>query len=155
MDLGLSWSWSYGSWIYDYMCNRCLLPIKLWVRTPSWRGVLDTKLCDKVCQWHATGRRLSLGTSVFFTNKTNRLENGVEHHKPIPEYLVKNLPLKYHPCRGAKANLIMSRHLVYKRTFTDSIMTKSLLRVWSLVVFCSTKLCEPFNYISKVHFSYS
>jgi len=21
---GLSWSWSYGSWIYNYICNQCL-----------------------------------------------------------------------------------------------------------------------------------
>jgi len=25
-------SWSYGSRIYDYMCNQCLSPLKLWVR---------------------------------------------------------------------------------------------------------------------------
>jgi len=24
---------SYGSWIYNYMCNQCLSPLKLWVRT--------------------------------------------------------------------------------------------------------------------------
>jgi hypothetical protein len=24
------WSWSYGSWIYNYRCNQCLLPLKLW-----------------------------------------------------------------------------------------------------------------------------
>jgi hypothetical protein len=29
-----SWAWSYGSWIYNYMCNQCLSPLKLWVRTP-------------------------------------------------------------------------------------------------------------------------
>ena len=29
-----SWSWSYGSWIYKYLCNQCLSPLKLWVRTP-------------------------------------------------------------------------------------------------------------------------
>ena len=23
--------WSYGSWIYNYLCNQCLLPLKLWV----------------------------------------------------------------------------------------------------------------------------
>jgi hypothetical protein len=23
-----SWSWSYGSWTYNYLCNQCLL----WVR---------------------------------------------------------------------------------------------------------------------------
>ena len=21
------WSWSYGSWIYNYMCNQCLSPL--------------------------------------------------------------------------------------------------------------------------------
>jgi hypothetical protein len=23
--------WSYGSWIYNYLCNQCLSPLKLWV----------------------------------------------------------------------------------------------------------------------------
>jgi len=31
--IGLSWSWSYGSWIYNYLCNQCLSSLKLWVRT--------------------------------------------------------------------------------------------------------------------------
>jgi len=31
---GPSWSWSYDSWIYNYLCNQCLSPIKLWVWTP-------------------------------------------------------------------------------------------------------------------------
>jgi len=30
----LSWSWSYGNWIYNYLCNQCLSLWKLWVRTP-------------------------------------------------------------------------------------------------------------------------
>jgi len=25
---GLSWSWSYGSWIYNYMCNLYISPLK-------------------------------------------------------------------------------------------------------------------------------
>jgi hypothetical protein len=25
-------SWSYGSWIYNSLCNRCLSPLTLWVR---------------------------------------------------------------------------------------------------------------------------
>jgi len=25
----LWWSWSYGSWIYYYLCNQCLSPRKL------------------------------------------------------------------------------------------------------------------------------
>jgi hypothetical protein len=36
----------------------------------SWRGVLDTTLCDKVCQWLVTGQWFSPGTSVSSTNKT-------------------------------------------------------------------------------------
>ena len=31
---GRRWSWSYGSWIYNYLCNHCLSPLTLWVRTP-------------------------------------------------------------------------------------------------------------------------
>jgi hypothetical protein len=24
------WPWSYGSWIYNYLCNQCLSPLMLW-----------------------------------------------------------------------------------------------------------------------------
>jgi len=37
----------------------------------SWKGVLDTTLCDKVCQWLVTGRWLSPGTPVSSTNETD------------------------------------------------------------------------------------
>ena len=37
-----------------------------------WRGILDTILCDKVCQWLATGRLFSLGTPISSTNTTDR-----------------------------------------------------------------------------------
>jgi hypothetical protein len=59
-------SWPYDSWIYNYLCNQCLSPLKLWVRIP-----LDTTLCDKVCQWLTTGRLFSPGTPVSSTNKTD------------------------------------------------------------------------------------
>ena len=68
---GLSWSWSYGSWIYNYLCNPCLSSLTLWVQTPLRRGVLDTTLCDKVCQWLATGQWFSPGAQVSSTNKTD------------------------------------------------------------------------------------
>jgi len=29
---GLDCMSHYGSWIYFYLCNQCLSPIKLWVR---------------------------------------------------------------------------------------------------------------------------
>ena len=37
----------------------------------SWKGVLDTTLYDKVCQWLATGQRFSPGTPVSSTNETD------------------------------------------------------------------------------------
>jgi len=32
---GSSRSWTYGSWIYNYMCHQCLSPLMLRVRIPS------------------------------------------------------------------------------------------------------------------------
>ena len=37
----------------------------------SWWGVLDTTLCDKVCQWFAASCWFSLGTLIDSTNKTD------------------------------------------------------------------------------------
>jgi hypothetical protein len=44
-----SWAWSYGSWIYNYLCNQCLSSPMLW----AWISIRArcTTLCDKVCQW--------------------------------------------------------------------------------------------------------
>ena len=53
VNMGPSWLWSYGSWIYKIRA-RC------------------TTLCDKVCQWLATGRWFSPCPSVSSTNKTDR-----------------------------------------------------------------------------------
>jgi hypothetical protein len=44
----MGWSWSYGSWIYYYLCNQCSSPLTLWVRIPLRGGVLDTTLCDSL-----------------------------------------------------------------------------------------------------------
>jgi hypothetical protein len=49
----------------------------------SWRGVLDTTLCDNVCQWFAAGRWFYPGTLFSSINKTDR------HH--ITEILLKVL----------------------------------------------------------------
>ena len=61
-------------WIYSYMylCNQCLSPLKLWVRIPLRRDVLDTTLCDKVCQWLVEGQMFSAGSPISTTNKTDR-----------------------------------------------------------------------------------
>ena len=49
--------------------NQCLSPLMLWVRI-SIRARYTT-LCDKVCQWLATGRWFSPGTPVSSINKTD------------------------------------------------------------------------------------
>jgi hypothetical protein len=69
---GPSRSWSYDSWIYNYLCNQRLSPHKLWVRTPFMARCTHTTLCDKVCQWLVTGQWFSPGTLVSSTNKTDR-----------------------------------------------------------------------------------
>jgi len=66
-----AWSWSYGSMIYNYLCNQCLSLLMFWVRIPLKRGVLETKLCNKVCQSLAAGRWFSPGTLVSSANKTD------------------------------------------------------------------------------------
>jgi hypothetical protein len=66
----MSWSWSYCCWIYNYLCNQCLSPLKLWVGISLRRGVLDTAICDKICQWLGAGWWFSPGTLVSSTNKS-------------------------------------------------------------------------------------
>ena len=53
--------------IYNYLFNQCLSPLKLWIRIPLRRGVLNTTLCDKVVasQW------FSQRTPVSSTNITD------------------------------------------------------------------------------------
>jgi len=72
INCGPLWSWSYGSWIYNYPCNQCLSPLKLWVRI-SIRARCIT-LCDKVCQWLAVGQWFSSGTPVSSINESDRYD---------------------------------------------------------------------------------
>ena len=67
-----SWPWSYGCWIYNYLCNQCLSSLMLWVRLPL--KVRCTTLYDKACPWLAAGRWFSPGRRVSSTNKTDRHE---------------------------------------------------------------------------------
>ena len=56
-------SWLYESWIYNYLCNQYLSPLKLWVWT-----LFDTTICETLCYWLATGWWFS---PVSSTNKTD------------------------------------------------------------------------------------
>jgi len=53
--------------IYNYLCNHCLSPLMLWV--PISIRARCTTLCDKVCQWLATGRWFSPSLPVSSTIK--------------------------------------------------------------------------------------
>jgi hypothetical protein len=55
---------------FNYLCNQCLSTLMMWVRI-SFRARCTT-LCDKVCQWLATGRWFSPGSPDFSTNKSDR-----------------------------------------------------------------------------------
>ena len=96
---GPSWSWSCGSQICDYLYNQCLSPPKLWVRTPLWRGVPDTTLCDQVCQWLATGRcflqvlRFSPPINWLPRYNWSIVESVVKHHRHKQNHLM--LPCTY------------------------------------------------------------
>ena len=73
------WIIIISCWIYNYLSNQCLSPLMLWVRI-SIRARCTT-LCDKVCQWLATGQRFSPGPPLSSTNKT-------DHHN-ITEIFLK------------------------------------------------------------------
>jgi hypothetical protein len=61
---GSSWSWSYGSYIYNYLYNQRVSHQSWDLESRSWRDVLNTALCDDVCQLHAAGRWYSPGIPV-------------------------------------------------------------------------------------------
>ena len=42
-----------------------------WVQIPFSPGVLDTTLCDEICQWLVAGQWFSLGTPISSINKTD------------------------------------------------------------------------------------
>jgi len=65
-------SGSYGSWMYNYMCNQCHYNCEFESR--SWRGVLDITLC-----WLATSRwfppPIKLTAALSTTQLTNKQTN--------------------------------------------------------------------------------
>lgn len=63
--------WSNDSWIYNYICNKCISPLMLQVRIPI--RIRSVSLCDiKFISDLWTGRWFSSGTSVSYINKTGR-----------------------------------------------------------------------------------
>ena len=88
---GPSWSWSYGCWIYSYLCNQCISPLTLWGRIPFRRCVLDTTLCEKVTMTCCSSGGFLVVLRCPPLNKTwqsryswNIVESGVKHHNSNP-----------------------------------------------------------------------
>ena len=107
-----SWSWSCDSWIYNYMCNQRLSPIKLSIRISLRQGVLGTTFCDKVCQWLTVGRWFSPGTSVSSTNRAD--------HHDITELLLKVALITILPIfasQGLRSALLMFTLGIVSRIF--------------------------------------
>jgi hypothetical protein len=72
-----------------------------------WRGVLDTTLCDKVCQWLATGRWFS--PVLRFPPPRynwNIVESGIKHHKHKPKHLYTEVNLG----QVLKPNILISKN---------------------------------------------
>ena len=70
----------------------------------SWRGVLDTILCDRICQWLATGRWFYLGTAVSSSNKTDRHD--------ISEILLK-VAVKYYTSHTALLHQYTNTRIIH------------------------------------------
>ena len=118
-------SWSYGSWIYNYLCNQCRSPLKLWVRIPLRRSVLDTTVCDQLCQWLAAGRWFFSGTPISSTNKTCR-------HVDMTEILLKVALNTINP------NLMVSTEELVQSEFSDIMW--HLTKIDGRKVFLLTKI---------------
>jgi hypothetical protein len=91
-----------GNWIYNYQCNQCLSPLKLWVGIP-----LMVRCTQYNIMW------FSLGTAISSTNKTDRHD--------IAEILLK-VPLKninqLHQNKHDSINLSWPLLLIWNLVYT-------------------------------------
>ena len=113
-----SWSWSYGSWIYNYLSNLYLSPLTLWVESRSLRGVLDITLCGKVCRWFSPGTMVS-STDLNWPPRYNWniIESCVKHHYPPTLYIIQK---KGNYCRTFRYIEKNSKRLHMKESMTLS-----------------------------------
>ena len=85
----------------------------------TWRGALDTTLCDKVCQLHVAGRWSSPGSPVSSINK-------IDLHD-ITEILLKI----------TLTTIFRTQHFIYLVLLShDRIQMSKTKRLSMLAVFC-------------------
>ena len=68
---GQSWSWSYGSWIYNYLCKSVSITTKVVSSNPTHGKVYSIQHYVIVCLWLSAGLWFSPGTLVSSTSKTD------------------------------------------------------------------------------------
>ena len=89
---------------FHLLCNQCLSSLMLWVRISI--KARCTTLCDKVCQWLATGRWFYPGHPISSTNKTDRHDE--------TETLLK-VALNY--TKQTNQQTILTKRLSYNNSF--------------------------------------
>jgi hypothetical protein len=107
---GPSWSWSYGSWISNYLYNQCLSPLMLRVGIPlrQMQGVIEATLCDQVCQWLAM---IFPNSSMFYSHHNcnytefvytvcNLVNNNLDFPRPK-----NHMSAMFFCCQHAKLNI--------------------------------------------------
>ena len=125
------WSWSNGSWIYNYLSNQCLSPLMLWVRISI--RTRCTTLCDKICQWLATGRWVSPGPPVSLTNNTD-CYNITEILLKVLLNTIKETNIKL--LKWITNNLSMTHYLFHYHRHKPTVLTiyNTLLQSSSLIL---------------------
>ena len=84
---------SYGSWMYNYLCNQCISPLKLWVPIPFMARCTRYKImfvCD-LRQVSDILQVLRFPPPIKLTARNNRniVESGVKHHNHNPSITYK------------------------------------------------------------------
>ena len=80
---------SYGSWIYNYLCNQCLSPLKLWRSNSSHRKVYSIQLY--VIKFVSDVWQIS---GFLHKYNWNFVESGVKNHNTSPHWYVFRFVLK-------------------------------------------------------------
>jgi hypothetical protein len=90
-------SQSYGSWIYNYLCNQYLSPLKVWIRTPfmAWCTQYNIMWSSLSVTWHRSGvfsgiqLYILLSQACERTTRYNRRENKIQ--MKLWSYYISNI----------------------------------------------------------------